>query len=473
MGYSSEGWFRNQFGFLRRQFLQDGELPFTNVLDEDSIAPALDAIEFAWKDRIYTPLVTLWVFLGQVLSADHACRAAVARLIAHRVARGDSACSSETGAYCQARKRLPEKFFSSVVRNVGRKLEDQVQEKWLWKGHHVYMFDGTTTLMPDTPENQDAYPQTSKQKPGAGMPLARVAAVISLSCGVVLDLGFAKYAGKNQGEVSLLHKLSGIFSAGDVLLADCLMCNWRVLFSFKDRGVDVVTRLNKAHRTADFRRGKRLGKDDHIVRWKKPTSIRSVDWPTYHTFPDSIVVREARVYIKQPGFRTRSIIVVTTLLDPVQYPKEELASLYRARWHNELDLRSIKSVMQMECLRCKTPELVRKEIWTHVLAYNLIRTIMAQAASRYELLPRTISFKGTLQTLEAFQPMLAVRGESNRLFRQRLYEELLEAIVTHRVGDRPDRIEPRRIKRRHKHYVPLSVPRAEAKRQILKGLSKN
>lgn len=473
MGYSSEGWFRNQFGFLRRQFLQEGELPFTNVLCDQSIAPALDAIEFAWKDRVYTPLVTLWVFLGQVLSADHSCRAAVARLIAHRVARGDSACSSGTGAYCQARKRLPEKFFSSIVRNIGRKLEEHVQENWLWKGHHVYMFDGTTTLMPDTPENQEAYPQTCRQKPGAGMPLARVAAIISLSCGVVLDLGIAKYAGKNQGEVSLLHKLSGIFSAGDVLLADCLMCNWRALFSLKDRGVDVVTRLNKAHRKADFRRGKRLGKDDHLVRWPKPGSIRSVDWPTYHTFPESIVVREARVYIEQPGFRTRSIIVVTTLLDPVQYPKEELALLYRARWNNELDLRSIKSVMQMECLRGKTPEVVRKEIWTHVLAYNLIRTIMAQAASQYELLPRTISFKGTLQTLEAFQPMLAIRGESNRIYRQELYEQLLAAVVTHRVGDRPNRIEPRRIKRRHKHYVPLSVPRNEAKNQILKGLTKN
>lgn len=192
MGSSSEGWFRNQFGFLRRQFLQDGELPFTNVLDEQSVAPALDSIEFAWKDRIDTPLVTLRVFLGQVLSADHSCRAAVARLLAHRVTRGDSACSAETGAYCQARKRLPEKFFSRVVRNVGRKLENQVQENWLWKGHHVYMFDGTTTLMPDTPENQEAYPQTWNQKAGAGMPLARVAAIISLSCGVVLDLGFAK-----------------------------------------------------------------------------------------------------------------------------------------------------------------------------------------------------------------------------------------------------------------------------------------
>lgn len=167
------------------------------------------------------------------------------------------------------------------------------------------------------------------------------------------------------------------------------------------------------------------------------------------------------------------IVVVTTLLDPVQYSKEGLADLYRQQWNNELDLRSIKSVMQMECLRCKTPELVRKEIWTHVLAYYLIRTVMAQAASRHDVLPRTISFKGTLQILEAFQPVIAFNGPRTSLALSLLYEQMLEAIVAHRVADRPDRFEPRRIKRRHKHYVPLSVPRAEAKRQILKGLSKN
>ena len=205
MGYSSEGWFRNQFGFLRRQFLQDGVLPFTNVLCEDSVASALDAIELAWKDRIYTPLVTLWVFLGQVLSADHSCRAAVARLLAHRVARGDSVCSAETGAYCQARKRLPEKFFSNVARNIGRKLEEQVQENWLWKGHHVYMFDGTTVTMPDTPENQQAYPQPYNQKPGLGFPIARIGAITSLSCGAIINLGFCRYAGKGQGEMGQAH----------------------------------------------------------------------------------------------------------------------------------------------------------------------------------------------------------------------------------------------------------------------------
>ena len=472
MRYSNKRSFRAQFDFLRRQFLQDGELPFTDVLSRETVTQGLDTIENAWNDSIYTPLVTLWVFLGQVLSADHSCRNAVARLIVHRVSRGLRPCSSITGAYCQARKKLPEHFFSTIARLVGRKLQDQSKEEWLWKGRHVYMFDGTTVLMPDTAANQQAYPQTWNQKAGAGLPLARVAAVFSLSCGVILDLGIAKYAGKGQGEVTLLHKLSGMFSPGDILLADALMCNWRGLFALQQRGVDTVTRLNKALRKADFRCGKRLGKDDHIVKWPKP-SMRNIDRETYKSMPEYITVREARVRVEQPGFRTKVLIVVTTLLDPEQYSKEDLADLYRERWSNELDLRSIKSVMQMECLRCKTPELVRKEIWTHVLAYNLIRTIMAQAASKHALPPRSISFKGTLQTLEAFQPMIAMQGNHVSSSRWLFYEQLLEAIVKHRVADRPDRIEPRRIKRRHKHYVPLSVPRAEAKRQILKGLSKN
>jgi hypothetical protein len=472
MRYSNERLFRAQFDFLRRQFLQDGGLPFTDVLSRETVTQALDTIEKAWNESIYTPLVTLWVFLGQVLSADHSCRNAVARLIVHRVSRGLSPCSPITGAYCQARKRLPEEFFSTIARLVGRKLEDQSKQQWLWKGRHVYMFDGTTVQMPDTAANRKAYPQTWNQQPNVGLPLARVAAVFSLSCGVILDLGIAKYAGKGQGEISLLHKLSEMFSSGDILLADALMCNWRGLFALKQRGVDTVTRLNKATRKADFRRGKRLGKDDHIVDWPKPT-MRDIDRETYKSMPKYLTVREARVRIEQPGFRTKVLIVVTTLLDPEQYSKESLAELYRERWNNELDLRSVKSVMQMECLRCKTPELVRNEIWTHVLAYNLIRTIMAQAASKHELAPRSISFKGTLQTLEAFQPMIAMQGNHASSSRWQFYQQLLDAVVQHRVADRPDRIEPRRIKRRHKHYVPLSVPRAEAKRQILKGLSKN
>src|SRR5262245_8201302 len=397
------GSFHERATLLRRQFLQDGGLPFTSVLTEEALAQALVAIG-GWLDRIYSPLVTLWVFLGQVLSADHSCRAAVARLIAHRVSRGQKPCSCKTGAYCQARKRLPERFFSDVARLVGQNLDARVDRRWLWKGRRVCLYDGTTVSMPDTRENRAEYPLAYNQVPGTNFAIARVGAVISLSCGAILELGICRYAGKGQGEVSLLRRLWDVLRPGDVLLGDRLMSGWAGMFLLKkQRGVDTVSRLS-AHRKADFRKGKRLGKDDHLVQWQKPTSIRSVDRRTYNSLPDSITVREVRFRVEQPGFRTRSVVVVTTLLDPFQASKQELASLYRARWNNELDLRSIKVTLQMGVLRGKTPDLVRKEIWTHALAYNLIRTVMAQAAAGEGVPPRSISFKAALQVLEAFRP---------------------------------------------------------------------
>lgn len=354
--------------------------------------------------------------------------------------------------------------------HVGRVLDSQADSKWLWKGRRVYMFDGTTVTMADTSANQEAYPQIPTQRPGLGSPIARVGAIISLSCGAIVGLGVCRYAGKGQGEVSLLRNLWDILSPGDVLLGDRLMANWANIAMLGQRGLDLVSRLNKANRKADFRKGIRLGKDDHIVRWKKPSSIRSVDRETYRSLPEFVTIRETRIRVTTRGFRTKNLIVVTTLLDPKQTTKEDLAFIYRQRWSNELDLRAIKSTMQMYDLRCKTPELVRKEIWTHVLAYNLIRTIMAQAAMKYEIEPRTISFKGTIQTLEAFQPVIEFKGGRNSEFREELYEHLLECIASHRVANRPDRFEPRKRKRRFKLFDFLNKPRCDAKLDMLKGV---
>src|SRR6516164_2174938 len=470
MRHANQERFRQQVHFLRRHFLQDGDLPFTDVLTEEIIAQALATVT-GWLARIFSPLVTLWVFLSQVLSADHSCRAAVARLLAHRLSRGQRPCSAETGAYCQARQRLPESFFADVACSVGRRLDTQAERDWLWKGRRVYLFDGTTVTMPDTRENQEAYPQVYNQKPGLGFPIARIGALISLACGAVVSLGFSQYAGKGQGEVSLLRRLWDSLRPGDILLTDALLANWANLVMLKERGLELVGRLNKAHRTADFRRGKRLGQEDHVVQWRKPTSIRSLDRQAYHALPEFITVRETRVRVLQPGFRTRSIVVVTTLLDPEQTTQEDLATLYRARWHNELDIRSLKSAMQMRELRCKTPELVRKEAWAHILAYNLLRTVMAQAAARHGVEPRTISFTGAMQTLEAFQPLLDFGAAQDAASRLRLYHDLLDAIATHRVGDRPDRYEPRLKKRRRNNYDWLTKPRAEMKRKMAKGVT--
>lgn len=304
------------------------------------------------------------------------------------MSRGLKPCSSKTGAYCRARKRLPEKFFATIARTVGHQLADQAEQQWLWKGRRVYMFDGTTISMPDTPSNQQAYPQSNKQTPGVGFPLARVAAIFSLSCGALLDLAVAGYSGKGQGEVTLLRQLWNLFRPGDVLLADSLMCNWRNLYELQERGVHVVTRLNKALRRADFRKGQRLGKEDHLVQWPKP-------------------------HIREVG---------------------------------------------------------RKEIWTHVLAYNLIRTIIAQSATKHGISPRFISFKATMQVLEAFQPLIA--AERSHQYRHALYEQLLDSIASHRIADRPNRFEPRLRKRRFKKYDYMMKPRNETKLDILKQLRK-
>jgi hypothetical protein len=467
MRYPAPHRLRRQVESLRHEFLQDGPLPFTDVLTQEGLREALREIEAPWYDRIFTPLVTLWVFLGQVLAADQSCRAAVARLIAPRVARGQKACGSQTGAYCQARGRLPERFFAVIARLVGRRLDERVEARWLWEGRRVCLFDGPTVAMPDTPEDRAEYPLTYNQEPGTCLPVARIGAIISLSCGAILDPGICRYAGQGQGEVSLLRRIWGVLRPGDVSLGDRLMGNRASIYRLQQRGIDTVSRLG-ARRTADFRKGTRPGEGDHVVVWRKPTSIRSVDRRTYDELPDSITVREVRSRVEQRGFRTRVIVVVTTILDPERASEEELASLYRARWNDGLDLRSIKITLQMDMPRCKAPEPVRKEIRTHVLAYNLIRTVMAQAADRAGVAPRTISFKATLQVLEAFRPLIAAESRRGAGHRAMLYEQLLVAIAVHRAADRPDRFEPRRTERRPKNYPRLSKPRREFKEQMAK-----
>jgi Transposase DDE domain len=442
------------------------------LLTAECISKVVEEIQLSWNECIYTPLVTLWVFLGQVLSADPSCTAAVARLIAHRVARGLKACSAETGAYCLARKRLPERFFSAIAFLVGRNLDTRVDSHWLWKGRRVYLYDGSTVSMPDTEANRKEYPLTYNRKPGTAFPVARLGALISLSCGAILNLGICRYAGKGQSELGMLHNLWDVLRQGDILVADRLMCAWTEMVMLQQRGIDCVFRLT-SHRTADFRLGTRLGKDDHIVKWVKPQKPRSIDRKTYDALPEFLLVRECRVRISQSGFRFRTLVIATTLLNADEYTKDDLAQVYRARWNEELDLRSIKTTMQMDMLRCMAPEQVRKEIWTHVLAYNLIRTIMAQAASEHGIAPRTVSFKGIIQVLEAFQPVIAQQADRGVEHQDTLYQQLLHAIAQHRVADRPDRFEPRMTKRKPKSYDRLTRPRQVIKREILQRDTKS
>jgi Transposase DDE domain len=229
--------------------------------------------------------------------------------------------------------------------------------------------------------------------------------------------------------------------------------------------VDVVYRQHQ-RRATDFRRGVHLGREDHQVVWTKPTRPDWLDEATYQALPETLTVRELRVVVEVPGFRTKDVTVVTTLVDAVTYPKTDVAALYRARWHIELDLRAIKTHMHLDILRCKTPAMVRKEIWAHFLAYNLTRRVLAAAALEQGVRPRQLSFLGALQTLNEFRWLLLTATAAAR----GVYVRALGvAIASHGVGDRPERCEPRAVKRRPKPLRYLNEPRAAARAKLVNG----
>jgi hypothetical protein len=454
-----------QFRSLFRSLVIDPGLILGQVLEVQHISELLAHHVGKTRDRIFTTPVTLAVFLSQILSDDHSCRRAVARLLAWRTARGLPPCSPDTGGYCKARQRLPETLLPQLVRDSADRLQGHAREHWLFHNRRVVIADGSTVSMPDTAENQEVYPQHAGQKPGCGFPLARIVVLLALATGCVLDAAVGASRGKLTGEHALLRGLHGRLKRGDLLLGDAYYSSFDAVVSLVGMGVDVVMR-QAANRRTDFRRGTRLGREDHLVQWHRHRNRPK--WMSREEFaalPRMLPMRELRVRVDQPGFRTRSFVVVTSLLDAVAYPRKELEELYRSRWHAELDLRSIKSVMQMDVLRCKTPEMVRKEIFGHFLAYNLIRGVLAESALRSQTLPRRLSVQGARQTLEAFRVELnRAHGEAA----QRLREVALTAIAYHEVGNRPDRVEPRVVKRRPKPYPRMQEPRREAKKHLMR-----
>lgn len=437
---------------------QEG-LYFSALLSEERIRECFRGARGKFQGWIYTPAVTVWVFLSQCLSVDHSCREAVARLIAWRVSRGLRPCSADTSAYCTARDLLPEDACRRLVQQTGRETERNAPASWRWKDRRVLLGDGSTITMPDTPENQAEYPQQFGQAPGCGFPIARILVVFSLAVGTVLEAALGPYQGKRTGENSLLRTLHATFQPGDVLVLDRYFSGWFDIALLAERGVDVVVRKHQL-RATDFRTGRRLGRDDHLVTWPKPQRPEWMDAETYARLPAELKLREIRVRVTQRGFRTRELLLVTTLLDVEQYTHEDLADLYRCRWQAELNLRSLKIVMEMDHLRCKTPHRVRNEFFMHLLAYNLIRHTLATAAFEASLQPWQISFKGTLQTLNQFLPNLNSAASPEAWL-----QGLLAAIATHTVGDRPDRYEPRLRKRRPKPYKHLREHRSLYKRK--------
>jgi putative transposase len=305
---------------------RDRGLYFAALLDEQTILDAFGSASSLWQSWIYTPAVTVWVFLSQCLSPDHSCRESVARLVAWRVAQGFAPCSAETGAYCTAREALPEEACHQLVRCTGQALESQAPAEWLWHGRRVRVVDGTTVTMPDTPQNQAEYPQSKAQQPGCGFPIARVLVVFSLAVGVVLEAAISKCEGKLTGENSLFRQLHDLLAPGDVVLADRFFSGWFDLALLLQRGVDVVLREHHLRNT-DFRTGRRLGHDDHLVCWSKPQRPEWMSAEQYAALPEELVLREVRVRVTQRGFRTKTLVIVTTFSNVEDVSKDEIAEL--------------------------------------------------------------------------------------------------------------------------------------------------
>jgi hypothetical protein len=455
-----------QFRSLFRSLVFDSDLTVGQVASCTWIAEIVAQEVGKTCDRIFSPLVTLALFLGQVLSGDHSCRAVVLRLLAWRAARGAPKCSADTGGYCKARRRLPDSLLPRLVRESADRHERHQSPEWLFHGRRVVIADGSTASMPDTPANQRAFPQHGNQRRGCGFPIARIVVLLSLATGSVIDAAIGASKGKLTGEHALLRSLHRRLKPGDILLADAYYSSFDAIMTLVQMGVDVVMRQT-ANRPTDFRQGTQLGREDHLIEWHRHRNRwKWMSRETFAALPRVLLMRELRARVEKRGFRTKEFVVVTTLLDAKAYPREQLAGLYRARWNAELDIRAIKQTLKMDVLRCKTPDLVGKEIWAHLLVYNLIRGAMAEAARQHNVTPRELSLQGARQTLQAFGAEL--KREPAKLVAV-LPAAVLEAVAYHRVGDRPDRAEPRVVKRRPKPYPRMQVPRKLAQKRLAKA----
>jgi hypothetical protein len=393
-----------------------------------------------------------------VFSEDGSCRETVRKFLAWLAVEKGKTASASTAAYCQARGRLSLNDLVRTSRETALRIEQEADGKaWsLWCGRRVRVADGSGVSMPDTPENQKKYPQSSRQKPGCGFPVMRIVALFSLATGVMLEMATGSL---RTAENKLMRSLWRLLESDDVLLTDRAFSSYAELYLLAQRGVDCVSRRNQRRKPSTGI--KRLGKNDYLVQWRKmkacPKGVSKEQWSA---IPKTMVVREIEIIVEIPGFRTHKISVATTLLDPTLYPAEAIAQLYLWRWRVELFLRDIKITMGMDILRCKTPEMVQKELRMRVIAYNLIRALMLEASTTHHIPIDRLSFKGTLATVRHWAPALA---DSREPTRSNLHRIMLAYIATDLVPLRPYRTEPRAKKRRPKGYQLLGRPRNQFK----------
>lgn len=424
---------------------------FIDLLSNQNLKEILDKHSPLHRNRIYNPITTLSMFLAQALNEDRSCSKAVNDLIIQRHENRAGRISTNTGAYCLARKKLPLDLLTDLTIEIGSLIQREAQSIWGWRNRRVCLIDGTSLTMPDTKESQREFPQQGAQKPGLGFPICRVLTVNCLTSGALLNAAIGPFKGKGSDEQSLLRKTLHTFKRGDVVIGDAFFGTYFLLAEMLNKGVDVLfEQMGVRKKITDFGKGVALGKKDHLI--EIPKSKKKPDWMTQEEFdgaPEKILIRELKVDQK---------ILITTMLCAKEHPKKELKNLYKQRWNVEVDFRDLKTTLGMNILSCKSPAMCRKEIWVYFLANNLIRLVIAQAAQNKNVKPRELSFKHAVQIWNTYN-----------LLGKEIDLEMFTLIAERSVGKRASRQEPRAVKRRPKPYKLLMVERDKAKQEILKN----
>lgn len=457
--------FKNDFDMIANSFLQETGLPFASVLDAESIQEIFrEEGALFGQDDIFSTEIVLWAFLAQTLrdGKGAACAAAVADIATYMLQTGQRPPSGDTGDYCRARAKLNLTALQRLVRQSAQHLERDAETSWLWKGLHAKLVDGFTFTMPDTPENQEAFPQLKLQTPGVGFPIARACVAVSLATACLCEMAIGPYEGKESGEMALLREMLETFDAKDVVVFDRYYCSYMMLAMLIDHGTHACVRLHPC-RSSDFRRGRRLGQDDHLITWYRPARPQWMSPEQYEKIPEKLDLRELRFNITEPGRRTETMTVITTLRDPEEYSKEDIAQLYSFRWNVELDIRIIKQTLALDHVRCKTPEMVQRELWVTLLAYNLIRKLIATSAVVHNKQPRQLGFTLACQTVLSSWMLFSTGLCCNSTA---MYTTLLAHIADNEVANRPGRIEPRVLKRRRHRYPLMKCPRDQLRREL-------
>ena len=445
---------------LRRKLLERTGKPFANILNEKVIEGAIVQAQLKYRNRLFTPIITIWAFIYQVLDPDKSLANAVKQIRSCLAVEGAEVPSLNTGGYAKARKRLPEKMLEWLFEHTGEALTAEAVAEQRWQGRCVKLLDGSTVVMADTAANQKEYPQHKNQQPGCGFPIAKLVVMFSLTTAAAIGV---RIAALNTSEITLARSWYNTLKPEDIALADRAYGSYVDLALVQQQGADGVFRKHQS-RQSDLKKGKRLGKNDYLVTWTRPKRCpKAMDKSEFEALPPTLQVREVHFCVERPGWRTKSVTVVTTLLEPKAYPKAKLAELYGLRWQAEINLDHIKTTLGMEMLKAQSPEMVRKEIYVHLMAYNLLRYLMWQAGSQSNQAPLRLSVQGCRQSFNQFRSRLA---EAGRVRLPRFCQSLLKMIAETTVPLRPNRYEPRKRKRRPKAFPLMNEPRAILKQKL-------